>query len=222
MLNVTILMPCLNESKTLAECILRAKLFLRANGLYGEVLVVDNGSTDNSIAVAEESGARVVIESRPGYGRALRTGLACAKGDYIIYGDCDCSYDFLRLGDFINAFNNDYELVAGNRFAGWREPHAMSTLHYFGIKFLSALARRHSGSKVTDFHCGLRGVKKEAVNKINFETVGMEFATELLVKMKDCRTLEVPVNLYMDNRDRGSHLRPFRDGFRHLHYILSI
>jgi len=219
----TILMPCLNEEKTLGACIKEAMEYIQNAGLSAEVLIADNGSTDASVAIAKEAGARVVSVQKKGYGNALRGGIAAAKGTYIIMGDCDGSYPFSELNDFVTKLREGYPLVMGDRFAVEMEPGAMRTSHrYFGVPFLSLLGRIRFRTKVKDFHCGLRGVEAKSARALNLQCEGMEFATEMIAayaKTK-CPIAQVPVRLRRDGRNGRSHLRSIRDGLRHIAYIV--
>jgi glycosyltransferase involved in cell wall biosynthesis len=220
---ISILMPCLNEAETLAVCIDKAKRFLDANGIYGEIMIADNGSTDGSQEIAASVGARVIHVELKGYGSALMRGFEAAQGEYIIMGDADDSYDFSELGEFVAALEAGYDLVMGNRFKGGIMPGAMPFLHrYIGNPILSWLARLFFKSDIGDFHCGLRGFKKEAILSLNLQTTGMEFASEMVVKatMKGLKIKEVPTILYPDGRTRPPHLRTWSDGWRHLRFLL--
>jgi len=219
----TILMPCLNEEKTLGACIKEAQDYIEKAGLSAEVLIADNGSTDASVAIAKEAGASVVSVGEKGYGNALRGGIAAAKGKYIIMGDCDGSYPFSELDDFVVKLRENYPLVMGDRFAAEMEPGAMRPAHrYFGVPFLSFVGRIRFHTKVRDFHCGLRGVEAESARALNLQCGGMEFATEMIAKYAKtkCRIAQVPVRLRRDGRNGRSHLRSMRDGLRHLTYII--
>lgn len=221
---LSIVMPCLNESRTLAACIKKAQLFLKEHGVSGEVIVADNGSTDGSIEIAEKMNARVVTVSTRGYGAALATGIEAAKGKYVIMGDSDESYDFSALSPFIEKLRAGYDLVVGNRFRGRIIRGAMPPLHrYFGNPFLTGIGRLFFSCKECgDFYCGLRGFQREAVRKLQLQSRGMEFALEMIVKaqMHALRITEVPVTLSPDGRDRASHLRWHRDGWRSLRFYL--
>jgi hypothetical protein len=222
-LELSIVMPCLNEDKTLAACIEKAKRSLCELEVRGEVIVADNGSTDDSIAIARRLGARVVHAERTGYGSALLAGIEAASGRYVIMGDADESYDFGALGPFLQKLREGYDLVMGNRFKGGVQPEAMRPLHrYVGNPILSGIGRLLFGGSVGDFHCGLRGFRKEAAERMNLQTTGMEFASEMVVKatLLGMRVTEVPTRLYRDGRGRPSHLRTFRDGWRHLRFLL--
>ena len=220
-MQVTILMPCLNEEKSLAHCIIKAKKFLIKNNVDGEILIIDNGSTDNSRNIALELGARVVLETSKGYGYALRRGIKEAKGDYIIMGDSDGSYDFECLMPFIKELNDGFDFVCGNRFSGQIEKGAMPFSHKLGVPILSAIAKHKYKVPVNDFHCGLRAFKSNLAKSMIFTSTGMEFATELIEKFKGYKMTEIPITLHKDLRVGRPHLRTIRDGFRHLNYILT-
>lgn len=220
---LTILMPCLNEAKTLERCIEKARAFLTRSGIHGEVLVADNGSIDGSQATAIASGARVVDIPRSGYGNALLGGIRAARGKYIVMGDSDDSYDFDALEPFIDKLRAGYQLVMGNRFRGGIRPGAMPMLHrYLGNPVLSAIGRIFFGSPCGDFHCGLRGLDREAILELDLQSPGMEFASEMVVKatIQGLRIAEVPTTLSPDGRGRPSHLRSWSDGWRHLRFLL--
>ena len=220
---LTIVMPCLNEAETIGICVKKAKGYLERRKIDGEVLVADNGSTDDSPAIAESLGARVVKVPERGYGGALLGGIAAARGRYVIMGDADDSYDFTALDLFIDKLREGCELVVGNRFKGGIRPGAMPPLHrYLGNPVLTAIGRRFFGSKIGDFHCGLRGFNREAIQRLNLTTTGMEFASEMVVKatLQKLRIAEVPTTLSPDGRTRPSHLRSWRDGWRHLRFLL--
>jgi glycosyltransferase involved in cell wall biosynthesis len=220
---LSIVMPCLNEQETLGSCIRKALRSLEQDGIRGEVIVADNGSTDRSIAIAEELGARVVRVEAKGYGSALAGGIQAARGRFIIMGDSDDSYDFSALRPFVEKLREGYDLVMGNRFRGGIAPGAMPPLHrYFGNPFLSGVGRLFFHSRVGDFQCGLRGFTKEAFAKMDLQTTGMEFASEMVVKatLMKLRVTEVPTTLSPDGRSRRPHLRTFRDGWRYLRFLL--
>ena len=222
-LELTILMPCLNEAETLAVCIEKAKGFLKRAGVAGEVLIADNGSTDGSQAIAEKAGARVVAVKEKGYGAALGSGIAAARGTYVIMGDADDSYDFSALDAFVERLRAGADLVMGNRFKGGIAPGAMPFLNrYLGNPVLSFLGRVFFISSIGDFHCGLRGFNRDAIRALNLRTTGMEFASEMVVKaaLSGLRVEEVPTTLSPDGRTRAPHLKPFRDGWRHLRFLL--
>ena len=221
---LSIVMPCLNESRTLAACIKKAQLFLKAYDVSGEVVIADNGSTDGSVEIAESMNARVVTVSTRGYGAALAAGIEAAKGKYVIMGDSDESYDFSALSPFVEKLRAGYDLVMGNRFRGRIVPGAMPPMHrYFGNPFLTAIGRLlFSCKECGDFYCGLRGFRKEAVRALQLQSRGMEFALEMIVKarMHDLRITEVPITLSPHGRDRAPHLRWYRDGWRSLRFYL--
>lgn len=222
-LELTILMPCLNEAETLADCVRKAKDYLARSGIEGEVLVADNGSSDGSPAIAQAHGARVVAVAAPGYGSALKGGIDSAQGRYIIMGDADGSYDFAALDAFVAKLREGCDLVMGNRFAGGIAPGAMPFLHrYLGNPVLSFLGRLFFGGSVRDFHCGLRGFSKAAIAGLDLRTTGMEFASEMVVKsiLRGLKIAEVPTTLAPDGRSRPPHLRTWRDGWRHLRFLL--
>src|SRR4026208_2626990 len=219
---LSILMPCLNEAETLATCIKKAQKALESLNVRGEVVIADNGSTDGSPEIAASLGARVVHVAEKGYGSALLGGLNAARGKYIIMGDADDSYDFTNLGPFLEKLRAGYDLVMGNRFKGGIAPPAMPPLHkYLGNPVLTGIGRLFFRSPCGDFHCGLRGFKKEAVMNLDLRTTGMEFASEMVVKatLHKMRITEVPTTLSPDGRSRAPHLRSWRDGWRHLRFL---
>ncbi len=222
-LELTILMPCLNEAETLGVCVRKALGYLRRSGIAGEVLVADNGSTDGSQAIAEGFGARVVAVAERGYGAALIAGIAAARGRFVIMGDSDDSYDFTDLDSFVTKLRDGFALVMGNRFRGGIRPGAMPKLHrYLGNPVLSTIGRVFFGAPVRDFHCGLRGFDREAIRALDLRAPGMEFASEMVVKatVKGLSITEVPTTLSPDGRSRPPHLRSWRDGWRHLRFLL--
>ena len=220
---LSIVMPCLNEVETLALCIDKARAFLDSSAVEGEIIIADNGSTDGSQTIAEAHGARVVNIPVRGYGAALMGGINAARGKYVIMGDADDSYDFKELGSFVAKLREGYELVMGNRFKGGIKPGAMPKLNrYLGNPVLSGLGRLFFRSSIRDFHCGLRGFDKEAVQRLDLQTTGMEFASEMVVKatLHRLRITEVPTTLSPDGRNRPPHLRRWHDGWRHLRFLL--
>jgi hypothetical protein len=222
-LELTILMPCLNEAETLAACIRKARASLDRLGIAGEVLIADNGSTDGSQELARREGARVVDVTERGYGAARSGGIAAARGRYVIMGDADDSYDFSRLEGFLEKLREGYQLVMGNRFRGGIRPGAMPPLHrYLGNPVLTGIGRLLFGSPVGDFHCGLRGFHRDAIRALDLHTTGMEFASEMVVRatLNGLRITEVPTTLDKDGRSRPPHLRSWRDGWRHLRFLL--
>lgn len=222
-IELTILMPCLNEAETLGVCIRKAMAFLNHNEVVGEVVIADNGSTDGSIEIAQSLGARVVNVSEKGYGAALIGGIKDARGRFVVMGDSDDSYDFSSLEEFLRKLRAGYQLVMGNRFLGGVMPGAMPPLHrYLGNPVLSFVGRLFFGGPARDFHCGLRGFDREAVLSLGLQTPGMEFASEMVVKaiLRKLRITEVPTMLHPDGRSRPPHLRSWRDGWRHLRFLL--
>jgi glycosyltransferase involved in cell wall biosynthesis len=222
---LTILMPCLDEAETLARCIRKAQAFLEAASITGEVLVADNGSRDGSPAIATASGARVVLVGERGYGSAIYQGSLAARGKYIVVGDADDSYDFLHLEGFMAHLRDGAELVVGDRFAGGIAPQAMPWKNrYLGNPVLSTLGRFLFGCPVHDLQCGLRGYSADAFRRMDLQTGGMEFAAEMIIKstLLRMRVAEVPTTLSQDGRSRPPHLRPWRDGWRHLRFLLLL
>lgn len=220
---LTILMPCLNEAETIVQCIKKAKEFLHNEKVQGEILIADNGSSDGSQALANQQGARVIHVEQKGYGAALLAGIRGAKGQYVIMGDADDSYNFLNLAPFLEKLRSGYELVMGNRFKGGIQPKAMPFLNrYLGNPVLSFIGRLFFKCPIKDFHCGLRGFNRHAIEKVNLCATGMEFASEMVIKasLKKLKTTEVPTTLEPDGRSRAPHLRKWRDGWRHLRLML--
>ncbi len=223
LLELSIVMPCLDEAETIAVCIEKALSYLKNNQIVGEVLVADNGSKDGSIEIAQKMGARVVNITSKGYGSALLGGIEAAYGEYIIMGDADDSYDFINLNPFVERLRSGYDLVMGNRFKGGIRPGAMPKLHrYLGNQVLTFIGKLFFNSPCGDFHCGLRGFNKRAIERLNLRTTGMEFASEMVVKatLYDLCITEVPTILSPDGRSRPPHLRSWRDGWRHLRFLL--
>lgn len=222
-MQLTILMPCLNEAETLALCINKANAWILHTGIQTEVLIADNGSTDGSQAIAESLGARVVSVQQRGYGSALFHGSMAAKGEWIIMADSDDSYDFSNLDPFIEKLREGFDLVMGNRFLGGISPGAMPWKNrYIGNPILTWVGRLLFKCPAKDFHCGLRGFRKDAFVKMDLRTTGMEFASEMVIKANlfGMRIAEVPTTLSKDGRSRPPHLRPWRDGWRHLRFML--
>lgn len=220
---LSIVMPCLNEAETLAICIDKARSFLKNNDISGEIIVADNGSTDGSQVIAEAHRARVVNVPTRGYGAALMGGIKASRGQYVIMGDADASYSFNELGPFVAKLREGYDLVMGNRFKGGIKPGAMPLLNRFlGNPVLTGIGRLFFGSTAGDFHCGLRGFSKSAIERLDLQTTGMEFASEMVVKaaIHKLRITEVPATLSPDGRSRPPHLRRWRDGWRHLRFLL--
>lgn len=222
-IELSVVMPCLNEAETLEICITKALRAFDDLNISGEVIVADNGSTDGSQAIAGRMGARVVNVEAKGYGSALMGGINAARGEFIVMGDADDSYDFGNLGPFLEMLRAGHDLVMGNRFKGGITPGAMPLHHrYLGNPVLSAIGRLFFHSPAGDFHCGLRGFRRAAVLNMDLRTTGMEFASEMVVKatLKKMRIAEVPTTLRPDGRSRPPHLRSWRDGWRHLRFLL--
>ncbi len=222
-LELSIVMPCLDEAETLESCITKAQRFLEESEIAGEVIVADNGSSDGSPEIARRCGARVVEVAPRGYGHALRAGIEAASGRYVILGDADDSYDFLDLALFVERLREGYDLVIGNRFLGGVRAGAMPWTHrWIGNPLLTATGRLFFGSTIGDFHCGLRGLRRAAYPAMGLRTTGMEFASEMVIKctLNGLSTVEVPTVLHPDGRSRAPHLRTWRDGWRHLRFML--
>jgi glycosyltransferase involved in cell wall biosynthesis len=222
-LDVSVVIPCLDEANSLAFCVEKAITSFRNAGLRGEVIVADNGSTDGSIEIAEFNGARVLHVSERGYGAALKAGIAAARGEFVIMGDADDSYDFSEVPNFVNELRRGYELVMGNRFRGGIKPGAMPSLHkYFGNPGLSWLVNVLFHAGVGDSYCGMRGFSRELYDKLDLRSSGMEFALEFVIKATQigARISEIPIILWPDKRGRPPHLRSFRDGWRSLRFML--
>lgn len=222
-LELSVVMPCLNEAETLETCIHKAQSAMENAGIAGEIIVADNGSTDGSIEIAERLGVRVVRVTAKGYGNALMGGIAEASGKYVVMGDADDSYDFGDLPCFVEKLRAGADLVMGNRFLGGILKNAMPSLHrYFGNPALTRIGCLFFGSPVGDFYCGMRGFRKEAYNTLDLRTTGMEFATEMVVKatLLRLKIVEVPTTLSPDGRSRPPHLRTWRDGWRTLRFFL--
>ncbi len=222
-LDLTILMPCLNEAETIAGCTSEALRALQEQGIRGEVVIADNGSTDGSQAIATQLGARVVAVTEKGYGRALQGGVAAARGRYILMGDSDGSYDFSHAGRFLAKHREGWEIVMGNRFLGGIQPGAMPWKNrYLGNPVLSGIGRLFFRCPVGDFHCGLRSFSRAAYDRLALRAGGMEFASEMVIKatLFRERMTEIPTTLRPDGRNRPPHLRPWRDGWRHLRFML--
>lgn len=220
---LSIMMPCLNEERTVGRCIINARSFLEDNGLDGEILISDNNSTDHSAQTAESLGARVVKCAETGYGAAVRTGIEAARGEFVIFADCDGSYDFNDALPMLHLLLNGADFVTGNRFNDKIENGAMSFSHrYIGIPLLSFLGRKRYHVAVRDFHCGLRGIRREFAVGLGLRCNGMEAATEMIAEASRAggRIEETDIAFHRDERDGPSHLHTVRDGFRHLKYIL--
>jgi len=223
-IELSIVMPCLNEAETLKTCIDKAKRYMAESKIKGEIVVGDNGSTDGSQQIVLDCGAKLVEIDEPGYGSALMGAFRAARGKYIIMGDSDESYDFSRLGPFVEKLREGYDLIIGNRFTGEIKPKAMPLMNqYLGNPVLSSIGRLFFRSEIGDFHCGLRGFNRASLLALDLKTTGMEFASEMIVAatIHHLKITEVPVVLSPDGRGRPSHLRPWRDGWRHLRFLLS-
>ena len=223
-IRLSAVMPCLNEERTVGICIEKALKAFGKMGVPGEVIIADNGSTDGSVEIASQLGARVVNVATRGYGAALIAGIQSARGEYVVIADSDDSYDWLELEPFVEALDAGSDVVVGNRFLGGIDPNAMPALHrYFGNPVLSWLARTVYRAPIGDFHCGMRAFRRDAFARMNVRTSGMEFATEMIVNSVKVglRIVEVPTRLRRDGRDRPPHMRSFRDGWRHLRFILT-
>jgi hypothetical protein len=220
---LSVVLPCLNERETLATCIRKAQSSISRLGIRGEVIIADNGSTDGSQAIARELGARVVDIPVRGYGAALQGGIEAARGTYVIMADSDDSYDLGGLDRFVVKLREGFDLVMGNRFQGGIAPGAMPPLHrYLGNPVLTAVGRLFFRSPIRDFHCGMRGFRRDAILGLELRTTGMEFASEMVAKasLRRLRVAEVPTPLARDGRSRPPHLRSWRDGWRHLRFLL--
>ncbi len=216
-------MPCRDEAETLERCVTKARRYLDSAGVDGEIIVADNGSTDGSGALASRLGVQLVEVPEPGYGAALLGGILAARGTYVIMGDADDSYDFSALDPFLAALRGGADLVMGDRFAGGIDDGAMPPLHrYVGNPALSFLGRLFFHSDIRDFHCGLRGFRRQAIIDLDLQSPGMEFASEMVVKatLGGLRVAQVPTRLHRDGRSRPPHLRAWRDGWRHLRFLL--
>lgn len=222
-LELSVVLPCLDEACTLGACIEKIQATLKLHNIRGEVVVADNGSTDDSANIAANKGARLTHIEAKGYGNALMGGIAVARGKYIVMGDCDNTYDFSHIPRFLEKLRQGYDLVMGNRFAGGIRPGAMPLLHrYIGNPLLSLVGRMFFHSRCHDFHCGLRGFSREGYERLGMRTTGMEFASEMVVKavLMGLRVCEVPTTLSPDGRARRPHLRTWMDGWRHLRFML--
>jgi glycosyltransferase involved in cell wall biosynthesis len=221
--DVSVVIPCLNEAKSLAFCVEKAMNAFRAAGLRGEVVVADNGSTDGSIEIAEKLGARVIRVEQRGYGFALRAGISAARGEFVIMGDADDSYDFSEVPRFVEKWKQGYDVVMGNRFRGEIKPGAMPWHHkYIGNPGLSTLLNVFFHAGIGDSHCGMRGFTRAVYDRMDLRSTGMEFASEFVIKAAQLgvKITEIPITLWPDKRGRPPHLRSFRDGWRHLRFML--
>ena len=220
---LSIVIPCLNEAVSLPYSLRKAFSFLTDNNIHGEIILADNGSDDDSVKTATLFNCHVIIEKEKGYGNVIMAGVTAAKGKYIIIGDADDSYDFSAIMPFLVLLREGYDIVIGNRFKGGIKKNAMPFLHrYIGNPFLSFTGRLFFHIPIGDFHCGIRGLSKDCFNKLELKTSGMEFASEMIVKaaLLKMKMTETPVTLYTDKRNTGSHLRTWRDGWRHLRFLL--
>ncbi|NPA95905.1 MAG: glycosyltransferase family 2 protein, partial [Thermodesulfobacteria bacterium] len=207
-IELSVVMPCLNEEETLATCINKVWKWAEENNVYTEIIIADNGSTDNSVKIARQCGAKVIRVQERGYGSALAGGIHAASGKYIIMGDADDSYDFHDLTPFLDKLRQGYDLVMGNRFLGGIKKNAMPPLHrYLGNPVLTAIGRLFFHSPCGDFHCGLRGFRKDRILQLQLQTTGMEFASEMVIKatLQGLRIAEVPTTLSPDGRSRAPH-----------------
>lgn len=221
---ITIILPCLNEEKTLPFCLEEINKCIKEKNFDAEVLVSDNKSEDRSREIAEKYGARVVVCEKRGYGNALINGTKNAKGKYCIMGDCDGSYDFSNLDCFVEKLREGYDLVMGNRFTGGIQKDAMPLSHKIGVNFLSKFANCFSKTPIKDYHCGLRAYNTKKIRELKLSAEGMEYASEMIIKaqINNLKMCEIPTILRKDLRDRKPHLRTIRDGFRHLFLILEM
>ncbi len=222
-IELSVVMPCLNERETVGVCVRKAMVALRDAGIPGEVIVADNGSTDGSVELAEAEGARVVNIDQKGYGSALKGGILAARGKYVLMADSDDSYDFSHAPRFVQQLRTGSDLVMGNRFQGGIKDKAMPFLHrYLGNPALSGIGRLFFGSPCGDFHCGMRGFRRDSFLQMDIRSTGMEFASEMVVKatLMRMKVSEVPTTLNPDGRNRPPHLRTWRDGWRHLRFLL--
>ena len=222
-LEVSVVLPCLNERETVGICVAKAVAALESAGIKGEVIVADNGSSDGSVELAQAAGARVVHVQHRGYGNALRGGIQAARGTYVLMADSDDSYDFAHIPRFVEQLRNGSELVMGNRFLGGIEKGAMPPLHrYLGNPVLTAIGRLFSRSPCKDFHCGIRAFRKQSYERMDIRSTGMEFASEMVVKasLLQMKVTEVPTTLSPDARSHPTHLHTWHDGWRHLRFLL--
>jgi glycosyltransferase involved in cell wall biosynthesis len=223
-IEVSCVMPCLNEASTVGICVDKALSTMRELRVTGEVVVADNGSTDDSVAIAEKAGAKVVHQSLKGYGNAYLKGFASAQGKYLVMADADDSYDWSDLRRFIEPLRNGYDMVMGTRLGGEIQQGAMPFLHrYFGVPVLTTMLNLLYGGKVGDAHCGMRSFTKQAYEKMHLHTTGMEFASEMMVNamQADLKIFEIPITLHPDGRPGKPHLKSFSDGWRHIRYLLN-
>lgn len=223
-IELTILIPCLNEEKTIGTCIKKAKRILLDNNINGEILIADNGSTDKSKEIAQELGTRIINAREKGYGNALINGSKEAKGKFTIMGDADDSYNFLEIMPILEKLRDGYDFVIGNRYKGKMEKGAMKLSHkYIGTPLISFIGRTKYKVKIWDFNCGIRGYNTEKINNLNCKCGGMEYATEMIIKAKkqNLKIIEIPINFYKDGRNKNSHLKTIEDGIRHLKILFD-
>ena len=221
---LTILIPVLNEEKTIGICIKKAQEFIKKNKIEAEILIADNGSTDKSVEIAKKMNVNIIEVPEKGYGNALIAGTKAAKGKYVIMGDADDSYNFLELEEFLKMLEKGYDLVIGNRYKGKIEKGSIKFLkRYIGTPILSMLVRKKYKVNIHDINCGLRGYDREKILNTNCKSKGMEYATEMIINAKknDVKIIEIPINFYKDKRGKKSHLRTIKDGMRHLKLILE-
>jgi glycosyltransferase involved in cell wall biosynthesis len=221
--DVSVVIPCLNEANSISFCVEKALKSFQTGGLRGEVVVADNGSTDGSIEIVEKLGARVVRVEQRGYGAALRAGISSARGSFIVMGDADDSYDFSEVPRFVEMWRRGYDVVMGNRFRGEIKPGAMPWHHkYFGNPVLTSVLNLFFHAGIGDSHCGMRGFSRAIYDSMDLRSTGMEFASEFVIKATQlgARITEIPITLWPDKRGRPPHLRSFRDGWRHLRFML--
>lgn len=223
--DVSVIIPCLNEEATVGLCVRKARSAIERMGLRGEVIVADNGSTDRSAEVAEREGARIVREERKGYGAALLAGFAAARGPFLVMGDADDTYDFGEIPAFVEALGGKADMVMGDRLGGGIEPGAMPWHHrWIGVPALSFILNRLFGVRIADAHCGMRSITREAYDRLNLQTTGMEFASEMLIRAarERLRIHQIPITLHRGGRPGRPHLRSLRDGWRHLKMMFML
>ncbi len=224
-IDLSIIIPCLNEEKTLSVCIEKARDFLQREKINGEIIIGDNGSIDDSVEISKRMADRVIHVELKGYGNVLRALIESANGKFVIMGDADDSYDFSNLNGIYHSLTSGNHMVVGNRYKGGIEKNAMPFLNkYVGNPTITYLGKKLFRIPLNDFNCGLRGFERKAFSKLNFQSSGMEFASEMIIvaQLNGLKMVEVPVKLFPDGRERQSHLRPFRDGIRHVRLILRM
>ena len=223
-MDISIVIPCLNEEQTIGICIKKCFNTFKKLGICGEVIVADNGSSDNSVIVAKNEGATVVHCSDKGYGNTLRTGFTYAKGEWVLMGDADDTYDFNEIELFYKNIDNNIDMIIGTRLNGNIEKGAMPFMHrYIGTPVITAIINLLYGTKISDSQCGMRMMRKSTLEHIELKTTGMEFASELIVQFakKDFKIKEIPISLHKNLTERKPHLNPWKDGLRHLFYIIK-